>query len=130
MQARQRSGEGISRDRFGQICERGRERQHLLHGQSKFETVQWVADSQLTLYILVGQGCQNSSRFDICSACSHIPGWHSNPALETDQNEEKIRGRLSSFRYIWTALYTRLKLCTCTHLPINVSRRKRTEIKT
>lgn len=65
----------------GQGRRRAGERDHFLDGQTQFESVQRVADSNLSLDLCVRQGGHDGSTLHVGTTGCYIPGWHPDPQL-------------------------------------------------
>lgn len=53
-----------------------------MNGQPQLQPVQGVANPNFPLDLCIRQSWHDSTAFHICSASSHIPGWHPNPQLK------------------------------------------------
>lgn len=65
----------------GKWCRGAGERDHLLDGQTEFESVQRVADANLPLDLRVWQSWHDGSTLHIGTAGCHVPCWHTHPQL-------------------------------------------------
>ena len=75
-------------------CRRAGEADHLVDGEAEFEAMERIADSNLPLDLGIRESRHDSTRFNIRTTGSNVPGRHTYPKLEIKCSTSRWDSRL------------------------------------